>query len=107
MSPSTARRRSSATSIGCIIPCVCYRAAMLTVYLVRHGQTDFSGRNTFWGRIDPPLSEVGGQRAEALGARYGGEGWAAIYASTLVRTQQTAEPVARRAGVTVEVDADL
>ena len=44
---------------------------MLSLYLVRHGQTDASLHNRFCGRIDPPLNATGLAMAEALGARYG------------------------------------
>jgi alpha-ribazole phosphatase len=80
---------------------------MLSLYLVRHGQTDFSRRDTFCGSIDPPLSDTGRAMAEALGARYGDDPWAAIYASPLQRARETAAPVAARAGLTVEIDPDL
>ena len=33
--------------------------AMLELYLIRHGQTDFSRENRFCGSIDPPLNDVG------------------------------------------------
>src|SRR5262245_60599270 len=80
---------------------------MLSIYLVRHGQTDYSRRNAFCGSIDPPLNDVGLAMAEALGARYGGEPWRAIYASPLQRARQTAAPVATRAGLTIEIDDGL
>jgi broad specificity phosphatase PhoE len=80
---------------------------MLSLYLVRHGQTDASLNNRFCGRIDPPLNATGLAMAEALGARYGREGWAEIVASPLVRTQQTAAPTARRAGMPITSEEGL
>ncbi len=80
---------------------------MLSLYLVRHGQTDYSIANRFCGSIDPPLNATGVAMAEALGARYGAEPWAAIYASPRLRTQQTAAPTASRAGVPVQVEEGL
>jgi probable phosphoglycerate mutase len=80
---------------------------MLSLWCVRHGQTDFSRRNTFCGSIDPPLSDVGRAMADALAARYGGEPWRAIFASPMVRTRQTVEPLARRAGIEPTIDPDL
>lgn len=85
---------------------------MLSLYLVRHGQTDFSAHNRFCGSIDPPLNATGVAMAEALGARYGagpsaGERWRAIYASPLVRTQQTAAPTARAAGIGLTIEDGL
>jgi broad specificity phosphatase PhoE len=80
---------------------------MLSLYLVRHGQTDASLNNRFCGRIDPPLNATGLAMADALAARYGHEGWAEIIASPLVRAQQTAAPTARAAGIPVATDDGL
>jgi probable phosphoglycerate mutase len=80
---------------------------MLSVYLVRHGQTDFSLGNRFCGSIDPPLNGTGMKMAEALAARYGREGFAAIYASPRLRTRQTAAPTAALAGLPVHTDEGL
>ena len=76
---------------------------MLTLYLVRHGQTDLSRANQFCGDLDIPLNETGTAMAEALGLRYGGDPWAGIYASPRNRARATAQPVARRAGLEVQV----
>ena len=80
---------------------------MLSLYLVRHGQTDASLNNRFCGRIDPPLNATGLAMAEALAARYGREGFVEIVASPLVRAQQTAAPTARAAGLPVTADEGL
>jgi len=80
---------------------------MLSLYLVRHGQTDASLHNRFSGRIDPPLNPTGLAMAEALGARYGDFGFAEIVCSPLLRARQTAEPTARRAGLALTLDDGL
>jgi broad specificity phosphatase PhoE len=80
---------------------------MLSLYLVRHGQTDASLHNRFCGRIDPPLNPTGLAMAEALGARYGTEGFAEIVASPLVRAHQTAAPTGLVAGLPVTTDEGL
>jgi probable phosphoglycerate mutase len=80
---------------------------MLSLYLVRHGQTDYSLGNRFCGSIDPPLNATGRHMAEALAARYGDEGWAAIYASPRLRTRETAAPTAARAGIEVQLEDGL
>jgi probable phosphoglycerate mutase len=81
--------------------------ATLSLYLVRHGQTDASLANRFCGRLDPPLNATGLAMADALGARYGREGFAEIVSSPLVRAQQTAAPTARGAGLPVTLDDGL
>jgi alpha-ribazole phosphatase len=82
---------------------------MLSVYFVRHGQTDYSLANRFCGSTDAPLNAAGRAMANALAARYGvgpggdrsDERWAAIYASPMQRTRETAEPTARKAGLPI------
>jgi probable phosphoglycerate mutase len=81
--------------------------ATLSLYLVRHGQTDASLANRFCGRLDPPLNATGLAMADALGARYGREGFAEIVSSPLLRAQQTAAPTARGAGLPVTLDDGL
>jgi probable phosphoglycerate mutase len=80
---------------------------MLTLYLVRHGQTDWSLANRFCGEHDVPLNATGRAMADALAARYGAAPWAAIYASPLERALKTAEPTARVAGLQVLVEPGL
>jgi broad specificity phosphatase PhoE len=82
-------------------------AMTLTLYMVRHGQTDYSLGNKFCGSIDPPLNATGLAMAEAIGARYGSHPWAAIYASPRLRTRQTAAPTARGAGIEVQIEDGL
>jgi probable phosphoglycerate mutase len=77
---------------------------MLTLYLVRHGQTAASSSNRFCGRLDEPLTPAGHAMAEALGAAYGNAGFAEIVSSSLLRARDTAAPAARRAGLPVNVD---
>jgi phosphohistidine phosphatase SixA len=69
-------------------------AKVTTVFLVRHAEkADGPGQ-------DPPLSEAGKARAEALARLLQGAGVKGIYTSQFQRTQQTAEPLAKRLGVT-------
>jgi probable phosphoglycerate mutase len=80
---------------------------MLELWMVRHGQTEFSRDNRFCGSIDPPLNELGKKMAEALGVGQGGAKWNAIYCSPSTRAQQTADPLARRAGIKPSLDEGL
>ena len=58
------------------------------IYLVRHAEKAADGSD------DPPLSEAGKRHAQALAAWFDGKPLAAVYATHLRRTQQTALPVA-------------
>ncbi len=80
---------------------------MLELYLIRHGQTDFSRENRFCGAIDPPLNEVGLRMADAFGAAYAKEKWEAIYASPRLRARQTANGLAHRVNVDVHIEEGL
>lgn len=79
----------------------------LQLFLLRHGQTDFSRANRFCGEIDPPLNPVGLRMADALGAALGGSPWTAIYCSPRTRALQTATPLAQAAGVPIQIDDGL
>ena len=60
------------------------------VFLIRHGATVLSAEDRFAGATDVPLSEEGREQAKALGSRLSHEKVAAVYASPLVRTMETA-----------------
>ncbi|MGD9375130.1 MAG: histidine phosphatase family protein [Anaerolineae bacterium] len=75
------------------------------IVLVRHGQTAWNagaGPERFRGRMDLPLDNVGRQQAHAVARRLANEPIADIYASPLLRTQQTAAPLARALGLPVQ-----
>jgi broad specificity phosphatase PhoE len=52
---------------------------------------------------DPPLNEAGQARAEALANALANAGVEAIYTTQFARTRSTAEPLARKLGLTVKV----
>ncbi len=79
----------------------------LSLLFVRPGQTDFSLGTRFCGSIDPPLNATGLAMADALAARYGAAGLAAIWASPKLRTRQTAAPTAAAAALEVQLDEGL
>jgi phosphohistidine phosphatase len=54
-----------------------------------------------------PLTEAGHEAARALGERLAAEGLDAVISSPLRRARETAEPIAKAAGLTVEVDERL
>jgi broad specificity phosphatase PhoE len=78
------------------------------IILVRHGQTAWNvgappaEGERFRGRVDLPLNERGRAQALALAERLADESIAAIYASPLQRAIETAEPTARRLGLTIQ-----
>lgn len=81
------------------------------VLLVRHGESEpaVEGKDfeLIEGQGNPALSPEGREQAELVGQRLAGERIDAIYVSSLRRTAQTAEPLARRVALTPAVDPDL
>lgn len=76
----------------------------LRLLLVRHGQTD-SNVNFVLDTAPPgpPLNRLGARQARALAHRLAGEPVVAVYASTAVRAQQTAAPIAAAHGLDLRV----
>jgi broad specificity phosphatase PhoE len=68
---------------------------MLTLHLVRHGDTRQAAEGYFAGDIDPPLTERGRAQAEAVGRVASRLDLAAVYVSPKLRARQTAEPILR------------
>jgi broad specificity phosphatase PhoE len=71
------------------------------VFLVRHGATEVSAEDRFAGDIEVSLSEVGRHQVRRLAARLARESIAAIYASPLGRTIETARILAQPHGLEV------
>jgi ribonuclease H / adenosylcobalamin/alpha-ribazole phosphatase len=69
--------------------------------LLRHGQTPMSVQKRYAGRSDVPLTDAGVAQAAAAAKRLVPAGIAAIVASPLQRTVQTAEQVAAVTGLPV------
>lgn len=77
------------------------------ICLVRHGITIWNYDGRAQGHTDMPLSAEGRQQAEAVAARLGPEKWHQIYSSPLSRAYDTATPIARQTGLTIQTDPRL
>lgn len=72
--------------------------------LIRHGQTQSNViRALDSAPPGPPLTELGRAQAAVLGERLASEPITAVYASTAIRAQETAAPVAAAHGLPVQV----
>ncbi|RAX14948.1 histidine phosphatase family protein [Pseudarthrobacter sp. AG30] len=76
----------------------------MRLLLIRHGETP----GNVLGQLDtdhpgPGLTELGERQAEAMARALANERIGALYASTLIRTQITAAPLARRHSLDIEV----
>jgi len=80
----------------------------LTLYLLRHGQTELSREDNFCGSgLDPELTQQGLEMAQAFAAAYGATEWRAIYSSNLRRSVATAQVLSHAVAMNIEVRADL
>ena len=78
---------------------------MTELWLVRHGETEWSAEGRHTGRMDIPLTAHGRERALELGKFLAGTKFAAVLCSPLRRARETCE-IAGFGGVAV-VDEDL
>ncbi len=72
----------------------------MTLFLARHGQTDWNATRRFQGVSDVALSERGRAQAEALGRALHARRLAAVYVSPLRRARETAAIAVAAAPVT-------
>src|SRR5579863_250147 len=80
---------------------------MTVVHLLRHGEHVLQGRALVGRTPGIGLSEKGRAEIAAVAERLAGEGIAALYASPLQRTRETAEIVGERLGLAVALHDDL
>jgi broad specificity phosphatase PhoE len=78
-----------------------------TVYLARHGQSDWNAAGRWQGHADRPLTALGLRQATDLAHELAGVPLEAVYSSDLRRARETAEAVAAPRGLQVSTVADL
>lgn len=64
---------------------------MTTLWLIRHGETEWNVIGRFQGSADEPLNTTGEEQAASLAPRLATMNFDAIYASDMLRVQQTAQ----------------
>lgn len=77
------------------------------IYMVRHGFSVANNDKRFTGQSDIPLNEVGERQAALTGAYFENRSLDALYASDLLRTCQTAEPIAKASGLPIQKEKGL
>ncbi|MDU4961630.1 MAG: alpha-ribazole phosphatase [Sporomusaceae bacterium] len=78
-----------------------------TVFLIRHGQTDWNTGGKYMGHSDIPLNGAGLRQAEALARRLAGEAIGAVVSSDLARSRETAALIAAAHGLPVQQHSGL
>jgi len=73
-----------------------------TVYLIRHGITDWIEQGKIAGQSDRPLSAFGLEQAELTGKAMQGVEAAHLFCSPLLRARQTAAPISQATGLEPE-----
>jgi broad specificity phosphatase PhoE len=79
----------------------------VTLWLVRHGQTDWNLEGRYQGQTDPPLNAAGLAEAERAAALLADQPIDAIYTSDLQRAVQTAAAISRACGIPYQVEQRL
>jgi broad specificity phosphatase PhoE len=75
----------------------------LTLYFLRHGETEFSKSGGFCGELDPELTSTGNQMAQEFAAAYQSLPWSGIYCSPMKRTIATAKILSEGVGVSLQL----
>jgi probable phosphoglycerate mutase len=72
---------------------------MTSLYLVRHGETDWNAQRRIQGSTDIPLNEMGRGQAETTGRLLARRDWDGIYSSPLSRALETATIISGEVGL--------
>lgn len=80
---------------------------MLTIYLVRHGETQWNTENRLQGWKNSPLTEKGIRNAKLLGKRLSNIEFRAVYSSPSERTIQTAKYICSGKNIPIITDENL
>lgn len=78
-----------------------------TIYIFRHGQTDYNVARRVMGQLDIPLNDVGRAQAVELADKLATFAIGVIYSSPLTRAMETAQAVADKTGAPIITDARL
>jgi alpha-ribazole phosphatase len=78
-----------------------------TLWLVRHGQTDWNVEGRYQGHADIPLNETGLSQARKLAEQLTGRSFQAIFSSDLIRARVTAEILGQALHLPVQVEPRL
>ena len=65
----------------------------LKIYLLRHGETEYSQRGAYCGALDAELTVEGQQMAQAFAVAYRSTPWTDVFVSPMKRAIATAQPL--------------
>ncbi len=81
--------------------------SVTTIFLARHGQSEWNNQSRITGQLNPGLSPKGRLQSDAIAQCLADEDIAAIYTSSLQRTIDTARPTAVAKKLPIESRPDL
>jgi len=79
----------------------------LKIYLLRHGETEYSQRGAYCGILDAELTPEGNQMAHYFAEAYRTLPWAGVYVSPMKRAIATAKPLCDALGLTMQMREGL
>lgn len=79
----------------------------MSIYIIRHGETDWNREGIYQGQTDTSLNENGRQTARELGKILSRINFSAIYSSDLLRARETAEIINDFLNVPIYYTQDL
>ncbi len=79
----------------------------MLVHIIRHGETIWHSHNRYAGISDIPLNQRGHEQASALTTWASSANLDAVISSQMNRAKNTAEPLAKAAGLTLTTEEDL
>ena len=77
------------------------KLSYMTLYFIRHGESESNRKQYFAGQIDAPLTELGHEQARLVATFFRDIPLNAVYASDLSRATETARPTADQHGLPV------
>ncbi len=80
---------------------------MVTLYVVRHGETDWNAAEVFRGRADVPLNVTGLKQAALLAEHFAATTLAAVLTSPMARAHRTAAAIAAARGLEAVATPEL
>lgn len=80
---------------------------MLSLWMVRHGETDWNHAGRIQGWSDIPLNEQGKSQSERLASWLHGIPFQGLYTSDLLRATETADALSLAIGLSYHTDARL
>ena len=75
----------------------------LKIYLLRHGETEYSQRGAYCGALDAELTAEGHQMAQAFAEAYRSIPWTDVYVSPMKRAIATAQPLCDAVGLPMQM----